>query len=574
MALSPEGHRLAYTASVGNDPRIVMLHLDYPSVRRTVRIDPERTASAAPAAPPDLRFLRWATADRLVYAPAARIVPLPPVTDAAGRSVPNPDGPAIVSPIFAADADGKQRGALVDARDFIETSADARRSLADLLRTPKQLQASRNEPLRWRMPHLDILGFFPAEREQLIIQTRGGYAMPTQHLVDIRSGTVREFGGDWPTPPGDPQVFDWFRLKTVGERRAGARPTTVWQDEELARIQQALETKFPRRAVEIVDWSETRARVLVRVTGGSDPGRIFVWQRPEDTVVEVLRCAPWLTAARLNETRFFEFAAPDGARLSGYLTWPKKPRTEAPPLLVVFPEGFPGHAQPAFDPEAQVWADLGFAVARLNHRAVAGVPTEDAAALRTAVDRVAADDALAAVAWLAAERPARVFDRTRVAALGRGFGGYLALRALQLEPGAFRCGVAFDAPLDLRAWLQPQDAAGSAAAAQAARTVPVALLDHPAADWRKRSVLEADGPASPVLLLVDPARGPALATAAAAWRARLEPLGRAPAIVETDAAFSAAQPAARAAVYRKIGDFFDRHLHDRAAAADAGKEVE
>lgn len=298
MALSPDGQRVAYTVQTGPDLSIVILNVDYPGPKRTVPVAPERDpATELPAAPPTrLRFLRWATATRLVFAPEERIVPVPPTLDKDGRAQPSVDGPTILSPILAVDADGKQRATLVDAKDFTETPADARKSLADLLRSAKELAATRPEPVGWRMPHLDILGFLPRDREQLVLQTRGGYSIPTQHLVDLRTGTVREFA-DWPVPPGEPHIFDEYRLKVVGERKpAAARPGIVWRDEDLARLQQTLETKFPRRTVEILDWSETRARILFQVTGGGDPGRVFVYQRPEDLALEILRRAPRLSA--------------------------------------------------------------------------------------------------------------------------------------------------------------------------------------------------------------------------------------------------------------------------------------
>ena len=544
---------------------------------RRVAVDPDRDAALAEDQPPaQLRFLRWATAGRLVFAPTERVVPLPPVTDKNGRSVPNPDGPTIVSPIMVVDADGKQRGALVDARDFQETPEAARRTLADFLRTTKELVATapRSEPVRWRMPHLDILGFLPRDRDQLIIGTRGAYSMPLRHLVDIRTGSVREFGGEWSSPPGEPQVFDWFRLKVVGERTDAARPTTVWQDEELGRVQRELDAKFPRRAVEILDWSENRTRVLFRVTGGSDPGRVFVFQRAENLALEILRCAPWLNAAKLNDTRFFEFDAPDGARLSGCLTWPRNPRLGPPPLLVVFPSGFPGRAQPAFDPEAQIFADLGFVVARLNHRSVAGVKGEDLAALRAAADRVSVADAFLAIEWIAARNPDRPFDRKCVATLGRGFGGYLAVRALQLQPAVFRLGIAIDAPMELRPWLQAQEAGVAAGSAKAGRDLPATLIDHAGADWKKLSVLDqAEALTNPVLLLVEPGRSPAIDVSTAELHARLKALGRTPGHLGLDPGFAAARPESRATVYRKIEEFLHLHFRDHAAKTGPAKEA-
>ncbi|MBL9190012.1 MAG: prolyl oligopeptidase family serine peptidase [Opitutaceae bacterium] len=565
IALSPDGHRVAYTTRTDGELEIVMMSIEPPGQKKTVAVDPDRAGAAVPAGsnpPTQLRFLRWATERRLVYAPVARVVPLPPIVDASGRSAPNPDGPTVLSPILATDADGRQRGTLVDARDFQEAPEEARRSLADFLRTPTELAARRKgEPVRWRMPHLDILGFFPRDREQLIIGTRGAYSMPLRHLVDIRNGHVQAYGEDWPAPPGEPQVYDWFLLKVVGERQPAARPTTAWQDEDLRRVQQRLEAKFPRRIVELLDWSETRARVLFRVTGGRDAGRLFVWQRMEDIALEILPRAPWLNAAKLNETRWFDCAAPDGARLSGYLTWPAQPRATPPPLLVIFPAGFPGRAQPAFDPEAQVFADLGFAVARLNHRSVAGIRPEDTAALRAGLDRMAVDDARTVLAWIATHPAQHPFDRRRVAALGRGFGGYLALRALQREPAVFRSGIALDAPLALRP-------------SEAAHAIPADLIEGDGADGKAPSVLDqVEALTQPVLLLVEPGRNPAIDTATAALRAQLKGLGRSADQLDLDPGFATGQPTARATVYRKIEEFLNLHLDAHSVKIGPTKEV-
>lgn len=572
VALSPDGQRIAYTAPTGRELTVVMRDIDPPGPKRTVKVDQDGGAATVADYEPTthLRFLRWATANRVVFAPRERVVPLPPLADKAGRPVPNPDGPTVVSPILVADADGKVRGTLIDAPNFQETPDDARKTLADMLRTPTQLAAAHNAPVRWRMPHLDILGFLPREPDQLILQTHGAYSKPTQHLVDIRTGSVREFGSEWPAPPGEPHVFDWYRLKVVGERKDGARPITAWGDGEIATVQRELEVKFPRRVVEILDWSETRARVLCRVTGGSDAGRFFVYQRPENLVLEVLRVAPWLSAAKLNDTRFLACAAGDRAQLSGYLTWPARPRLNPPPLLVIFPGGFPGRAQQVFDPEAQVLADLGFAVLRLNHRCVAGVRPEDLNVLRAAVDRVAVDDARATLDWIASHWADRAFDRKRVAALGRGFGGYLAVRALQLEPAVFRGGIAIDAPLDLRTWLRP-----SAGVAAAARDIPVTLIDHAGADWKNLSAVEhADALTNPVLLFVEPGRSPAVDASTGELRVRLQRLGRTAEHCPLDAAFAAARPLARAAVYRKIDDFLNVHLDAASVKIGTAKEVQ
>lgn len=77
----------------------------------------------------------------------------------------------------------------------------------------------------------------------------------------------------------------------------------------------------------------------------------------------------------------------DRARANGYALRRRPPHwlshlaaqtaRQPTPLLVVFPSGFPVRGQPAGDPEAQIFADLGFAVVRLNH------PATGASAQRT-----------------------------------------------------------------------------------------------------------------------------------------------------------------------------------------------
>lgn len=504
-ALSPDGQQLAYTVSTRQGLSIVIVGLEPPGPRRTVPADPHRAAEFASGLPPvGLRFLRWATPRRLVFAPDERVLPLPPVPGPGGHPQANPDGPRVVAPVLAVDADGRQRGVLVDARDFMTTSAEAR-TLADLLRTPQELTTASKEPVHWRMPHLDVLGFLPGDREQLVVGTRGGFGPPGRHLVDVRTGEVRGFGGDESSPPGEREIYDWHRLKVVGERTGPSPTPPRWRDDELAFVQRELERKFPRRSVELLDWSETRLRVLFRVAGGHDPGRVFVWQRPEDVVVEVMRVAPWLAPARLHETRAWAVPLSDGGRLEGFVTWPRPDRTAPSPLLLVFAEAVPtGNRVPAFDAEAQVFADLGFAVARLWRRSeAAGNVPESGAFTAAAVQE--------AIARLAEGDPARPVDRRQVVAFGRGSGAMQAVQVAQVAPEAFRAVVA----------LEPRDGAR----------------------------LALSGSPPPVLLLGNAVDG--LPPMPADW------------VVERDelpADFAAGEPAARAAAYRRIEAFLARRL--------------
>jgi acetyl esterase/lipase len=172
--------------------------------------------------------------------------------------------------------------------------------------------------------------------------------------------------------------------------------------------------------------------------------------------------------------------------------------------------------------------------------------------------------------WIAARNPERAFDPKRVVVLGRGFGGYLAVRAMQLQAAAFRCGIVIDAPMDLHRWLRSQEAT----AAKAAHDIPVALIDHEGVDWKKLSVLEqADALAHPVLFLAEPARSRAVDGSMQELRTKLTALGRAPEYAELDAGFAAGHAKSRAAAYRKIEEFLGGRLQGYAVKIGPATEV-
>ena len=137
-------------------------------------------------------------------------------------------------------------------------------------------------------------------------------------------------------------VFDRFRQHFVGVRAAPAsRPLTIWLDPELGAVQRAIEQRFPDRNLMLSDWNEARTRFIVRANGGTEPGSTFLLRRPQGSMTELMRAAPWLEPSDLHETHYVEFPGPGGAQLSGYLTLPRAPRINPPPLILWFASGLP-----------------------------------------------------------------------------------------------------------------------------------------------------------------------------------------------------------------------------------------
>ncbi|MDP3068679.1 MAG: prolyl oligopeptidase family serine peptidase [Opitutaceae bacterium] len=357
-------------------------------------------------------------------------------------------------------------------------------------------------------------------------------------------------------------VLDRHHHTVAGVRVPGSRPLTVWMDAELAEVQRAAEAKFPSRSVELRDWDEGRHRFLVQVTGGTEPGRAFQFQRHEDLMVELMRSARWLPAAELHATDYFEFAGPGGAPLSGFLTRPRAPRLNPPPLIMWFAPGLPPQPHAEFDAQAQVLADMGFMVCRLNQRGVAGQGARHREALRRDPAGAPAVDALAAIDWIAARH--RV-DRKRVAVLGEGLAGHFALRAAQLHPEAFRCAVVFEPIINLWTWVQPPpDAAGPPSFTQevnriflqggGARLPELAATAHAAA-WR-----------SPVFVATRGDRHSAtdqqIAAGVAQMKSQLSRRDIPWVAVQFNTDYVEGLPGARTRLYRELEEFFNLHLYN------------
>ncbi len=549
MALSSDGHYLAYTEQVKKELVINIMDLEQGVMKSRLSVDEDReTATGTRRAA--LRFMEWATGDRLVYAPNPEVIPsgiqsVTPEMKELGISIPEP---TVLAPIMIVNADGTGARQILNLREMqyvmsdagqvstpvplirsfsrdrkavlIETRGNLRQGITtktyrleletaklsvvdeDLLpgqpiydRDGRMRLLANNNPAdystwfeyhppqskKWaKLPEPVIGGRkenftkspanylgeraialgFDYDPNVLIYASNVGrdtYGIYGLDLTTLHRTALalehphRDLAAvDAPTPSAT-LVFDKFRQTFVGVRGQGPRPLTVWCDPELAEVQRVAEEKFPQRSVRLLEWDEARTRFLTLVTGGTEPGRTYLFQRPEGLMVEIMRRTPWLMNAELHDTRYFEFATKDGTELTGFITTPRRPRISPPPLIVWLAPGVPPLPHPEFDPQAQVFADMGFIVCRLNNRGVLGLGTTHREALRKDIETASAvgQDAVATVEWLASQQK---IDRKRIVMAGEGFSGHLALRATQLHPGFFRCAIVFEPVINLMSW--------------------------------------------------------------------------------------------------------------------------
>jgi dipeptidyl aminopeptidase/acylaminoacyl peptidase len=279
------------------------------------------------------------------------------------------------------------------------------------------------------------------------------------YAIDLTTKKKTEFTVEHPTLdlaefdkpfPEDVLVFDHKLHRLAGVRLTGIQPSTMWLDRDLAQVQKALEKSLPDKTVQLLEWDDARNRFLLLASSNYAPGAYYVYDRAEKKLGQRAERAPWIKEENAQPSTPFVFDTPDHVHLSGYLTLPRSPRLPKAPLLIYCHDGPWNRDLPGYNRGAQALASMGFAVAQINFRGSSGYGYKYLHALQGGYDQVALADVLATVDFLTTKYP---LNHSLVAILGNGYGGYLALRALELYPDRFRCAVSINAPTTLPAWL-------------------------------------------------------------------------------------------------------------------------
>lgn len=214
-----------------------------------------------------------------------------------------------------------------------------------------------------------------------------------------------------------------------------------------ARRQKILEKAFPGMGVAVTSSSGDGRWMVVHTWSDRSPGDYFLFDTTSNRAEWIFGRKQWFVPERMAPTRAIALQARDGQRLHGFLTTPAA-APAAPPPLVVVPHGGPYGLFDAwgFDLEAQLLAQAGYAVLRVNFR---GSGNYGRAFLQAGAREWGGrmqDDLTDATRW-AIER--KLADPARICIAGASYGGYAALMGAVREPALYRCAVGYVGVYDL-----------------------------------------------------------------------------------------------------------------------------
>ena len=250
--------------------------------------------------------------------------------------------------------------------------------------------------------------------------------------------------------------------------------------------------------IKIIDISDNGDRFLAWVSGPTDPGSLFFYDRVAKRFEPVGSRHPNLDPERLAPMETLKVKTRDGVEITAYLT---TPLASGPRPLVVMPHGGPeARDNYDFDRLVQVMAAQGWMVLQPNFRGSGGYGEAFAnAGRRHWGDRMQEDveDAVAQV--LATGR----IDPAKVAIFGYSYGGYAAMMGAVRKPGLYKAVVGVGGVYDLLEVLSEtkrDDGADSTSYAYWRETIGDPVADRTMLQAASPS-LHADRITAPVLLM-------------------------------------------------------------------------
>lgn len=221
-----------------------------------------------------------------------------------------------------------------------------------------------------------------------------------------------------------------------------AASSVIWFSEAYRNLQKLVDGLFPGQIVRIIGNDEAGKMVLITVSSDRQP-TIYNWVDLEKhTAGKIQNSAPWIDPKRMQPMSAIKYKTRDGKQFDAFVTMPAGASKQNPPPLVVLAQGF--RSSWGFNREAQFLASRGYAVLQPNDRGMPGLtwmfPSTDEWAYRKMHE-----DVTDAVKTLVGSG---LVDRNRVAIMGTGFGGFLALSGAAYEPALYRCAISISGVAD------------------------------------------------------------------------------------------------------------------------------
>lgn len=257
-------------------------------------------------------------------------------------------------------------------------------------------------------------------------------------------------------------IVDRSQKKLLGIRFESDAPSTLWLDDKMKGIQQAVDRALPGTVnlVSVASGGSTE-RVLVGSFSDVQPSMYLVYETATGKLSRVGASHPDIDPKQMSHQDQVHYKARDGLDIPAYLTVPLGSNGKNLPLVVLV-HGGPNvrGASWGWDPEVQFLASRGYAVLQPEFRGSTGFGFKHFSAGWKQWGLAMQDDIADGAHWAIDQG---IADPARICIAGASYGGYAVLMGLVKNPELFRCGVEWLGVTDISAlfdtgWFEDPDA--------------------------------------------------------------------------------------------------------------------
>jgi len=297
--------------------------------------------------------------------------------------------------------------------------------------------------------HIDVIGTAPDGR---IYATSDDQKGPSAFgVLDRESNQFKVLYQD---PVVDPMHYivgsDGDTILGVITMAAAPHVEMVDKQSPDAPVYLSLANAFPGKLVNFSSATRDGNQIVVTVSGDSDPGELYLYNRQDGTVRFLLRNRSWLDPKQMASIHPFSFKTRDGLTEYGYLTVPKGvDLSKAAHLpMIVNPHGGPIGPRDdwGFNSEAQMFANRGYLVLQLNYRGSGGFGHAFQEMGHRQWGGKMQDDLTDVTHWAVDQGYA---DPNRICIYGGSYGGYAALMGVASQPDLYKCAVGYVGVYDM-----------------------------------------------------------------------------------------------------------------------------
>lgn len=232
----------------------------------------------------------------------------------------------------------------------------------------------------------------------------------------------------------DRKIKELVSVSWSGEKPEKHFFNTQWQA-----IQKDLDEKFETYTATITAYDNARTRAIVAIYNDRKWPEYYIYNFKTKTTQKAATPYPWCNEKQMSHCFPISYLSRDGLLIHGYLTLPLGLDASNLPVLVN-PHGGPwSRDEWGINPEAQFFANRGYAVLQINFRGSTGYGKSFYKAGFKQWGKKMQNDITDGVKCLI---KAGIADSNRIAIYGSSYGGNAALFGLTLTPDLYAAGVA------------------------------------------------------------------------------------------------------------------------------------